>query len=126
VPALILGFIAAASGATDQWFKDTEARREALVGASLGYPKTNEDRIQAMVNWFHDRGPWQLPAAGDHFIVERFKDYPGWPSSLVCRGWLKSRKELPPDGKPGDFYRIVGNPHIFVWPLPPYSGWVDP
>jgi hypothetical protein len=88
--------------------------------------ETEEDRMtQARVDWFHDRGPWLYPELGDHYTVDRFK-CTALPTQLFCRGWLRSKDQLPSSGQPGDFFRIVGNDHIWVWPLPPLSGWIDP
>jgi hypothetical protein len=126
IPAAILGFMAlcwyalcAASGAADRWARDAEVAREAEI---------EQSDLQIRLAW----EPWFQPIMGHTYPVpaERASTFQAWslPLELTFRGWVDSAEQMRflPPGKPGDFYRLKGNDHVWVWPLPPLTGWIDP
>jgi hypothetical protein len=104
--------LCAASGAADHWARDAEAAREAEIEKS---------DIQIRLAW----EPWFQPIIGHTYHEAQFAGT-CLPTDICFRGWVNSPEQLPPIGKPGDFYRLKDNDHVWVWPLPPYSGWIDP
>jgi len=100
-----------ASAWTDNWFKDTEAAREAAVGKDIR-------AYEAL---------WGDPVIGCHYEVPELRRY-NLPTSIVFRGWINSPAELPPtNNQVGDFYKTQTN--LWVWALDAGTlspTWIDP
>jgi hypothetical protein len=69
---------------------------------------------------------WVNPHIGDRFALSADRD-PRLPAVVTFSGWILSWDQLPARAAIGDFYRVPGEEHVYVWCGYGYStGWIDP